>query len=111
MPSQSVTAANEMTMTVARVRARVNRFLFSQAGTHFAAGEPNFDAIKEQWSVPILMITPGLVVGEVGEAIVAHPTREVISHTPIDQLHAAAGNLREKHHVEIEAAFIHARKV
>jgi hypothetical protein len=111
MPSKTVVATNQATMEIVRVRARVNRFLLSQVGSHFAAGEPKLDAAKAQWLVPILMITPGLIVGETGEAIVEQQTREIISHTPIEQLYAAAKKLREQHHAEIEAAFLQARKV
>ncbi len=111
MPTRGALAINEMTMDEVRARARVNRFLFSQAGSHFAAGDPQLDAAKAQWKVPILMITPGLIVGEVGEAVVAQQTREIISHTAIEQLHAAAEKLREQRHAEIEAAFLRARKV
>ena len=57
------------------------------------------------------MITPGLIVGEVGQAIVAQLTREIVNHTPVEQLHAAAEELRKLHHVEIEAAFLRARIV
>jgi hypothetical protein len=92
MSSKSVAITNETTMEAVRVRARVNRFLLSQAGSHFGAGEPRPDASNAQWQVPILMITPGLIVGEVGEAVVAQQTREIISHTAIEQLHARASD-------------------
>ncbi len=105
MQNRNAAAASETLMDAARVRVRVNRFLLSQAGSHFAAGEPALDAVKAQWRVPILMITPGLIVGEVGEAIVAQRMREIISHTAIEQLHAAAEKLRKRHYAEIEAAF------
>jgi hypothetical protein len=89
----------------------VNRFLLSQAGSHFAAGEPELDAANAQWKVPILMITPGLIVGGVGEAIVTQQAREIVSHTAIEQMHVKAGELRRERHAEIEAAFLRARKV
>jgi len=111
MPTKSASVIHETAMEAARVRARVNRFLLSQVGSHFAAGEPALDAAKAQWQVPVLMITPGLIVGEVGEAVVSQQTREIISHTAVEQLHAAAGELRKQHHAEIEAAFLRARKV
>jgi hypothetical protein len=97
-------------MEIVRVRARVNRFLLSQVGSHFAAGEPQLDAAHAQWRVPILMITPGLIVGEVGEAVIAQQTREIINHTAIEQIHSKAVELRKQHHAEIEAAFLLARK-
>jgi hypothetical protein len=98
-------------MDAMRASARVNRFLLSQVGTNFAAGDPILDAAKAEWLAPILMITPGLVVGQVGEAIVSQETLEIISHTSIEQIHAAAITLRERHKDEIEAAFLRARKV
>jgi len=111
MPSKSATTLSEATMEIVRVRARVNRFLLSQVGSNFSASEPELDAANAQWRVPILMITPGLIVGEVGEAVVAQQTREIISHTAIEQMHAAAVELRRQHHAEIEAAFLRARKI
>jgi len=111
MRTKSASTVREITEKYADTRARVNRFLFSQVGSQFSAGEPGLDAAKEQWQVPILLITPGLIVGQVGEAVVSQRTREIISHTPIEQIHAAAGELRELHAEEIEAAFLRAKKV
>lgn len=101
---------DDATFDVVRARARINRFLFSQAGSHFSAGEPVLDASKAEWKIPILLVTPGLIVGEVGQAMVAQTTHEIISHTPIEKLHEAAEALRRLHHAEIEAAFLRARK-
>ena len=92
-----------------QVRARVNRFLLSQVGSQFCAGEPELDVRKEIWSVPILLITPGFVAGQVGEAVVHAQTREIESHTPIEQIHAGAGQLRKRHHAAIKTAFLRAR--
>ena len=105
------TALVRARMEIVKVRACVNRFLFSKVGSIFSAGEPTLDAAQAHWQVPILMITPGLVVGEVGEAVVGQEPREIIRHTPIKKIHAAAAKLRKKHHAEIEAAFLQARKV
>lgn len=107
----SAIAASEIPLSAVRVRARVNRFLLSQVGSQFAAGEPALNAAEAQWLVPILLITPGLIVGQVGEAVVAQEPREIVRHTAIGQIHAAAGELRKQRHVEIEAAFLRARKV
>ncbi len=101
---------DDATLAPVRVRARINRFLFSQAGSYFSAGEPILDASKAEWVIPILMVTPGLIVGEAGQAVVSQPTQELISHTPIEQLHTTAAELRRLHHAEIEAAFLRARK-
>ncbi len=108
--TKSALAICEMTMKSIDVRACVNRFLLSQVGSQFAAGEPELDAAKEQWQVPILMITPGLIVGQVGEAIVSQKTEEIISHTPTEEIYAMAGKLRKRHHAEIKAAFLQTRR-
>jgi hypothetical protein len=92
------------------VRACVNRFLLSQVGSQFCAGEAELDVLKQTWRVPILMITPGFVAGEVGEAKVQSHNCELTSHTEIEEMHAAADRLRQLHHVEIETAFLRARK-
>lgn len=111
MRTKSALAIPEITMKNADIRACVNRFLLSKVGSQFAAGEPDFDAEEERWQVPILMITPGLIVGQVGEAVVLPQTREILSHTPVEDIYTAAGKLRKRHHAEIEAAFLRARKV
>jgi hypothetical protein len=111
MAVTNLAVSTEPTMDAMRASARVNRFLLSQAGTNFAAGDPVLNAAKAEWRIPILMITPGLVVGQVGEAVVAQDTLEIISHTAIEQIHAAAMTLRERHKDEIEAAFLRARKI
>lgn len=99
-----------LTWDEVKVRASVNRILLSQIGSQFAAGEPDLDVEAEQWQVPILMITPGLVVGQVGLAIVDQQTCEIVSHTPAEQIYEAAGELRKLHHAEIKAAFLQARR-
>jgi hypothetical protein len=110
MQKKSALAIRDMTMKNVDVRASVNRFLLSQVGSQFAAGEPALDVAEEQWQVPILMITPGLIVGQVGEAIVSQHTHEIICHTPAEQIYKAAGKLRKLHHAEIKAAFLRARR-
>ena len=98
------------TATAAQARARVNRFLLSQVGSQFCAGEPELNAMKQVWLVPILMVTPGFVAGQVGEAVVNAQTREIESHTDIEQIYSEADKLRKRHHAEIKAAFVRARK-
>jgi hypothetical protein len=101
---------DDATFDPVRVRARVNRFLFSRAGSHFAAGEPALNVADGEWKIPILLITPGLIVGEVGHAVVTQETHEITSHTPVEELQATAQELRKLRHAEIEAAFLRARK-
>jgi hypothetical protein len=97
-------------LTEAQARACVNRFLLSEVGSQFCAGEPALDVLKEAWRVPILLITPGLSVGQVGEAQVHFQTRELISHTAVESIFAAAERLRKRHHAAIKTAFLQARK-
>jgi hypothetical protein len=67
------------------------------------------DVLKQTWRVPILMVTPGFVAGEVGEAMVQSHNCKLTSHTEIEEMHAAADKLRQLHHVEIETAFLRTR--
>ena len=107
---KSIAAVSEMTVTGVQARARVNRFLLSQVGSQFCAGEPELDVVRELWRVPILMVTPGFVAGQVGEATVSARTREIEGHTDIEEIYAAANKLRKRHHAAIKAAFIQARR-
>ena len=93
-----------------QARARVNRFLLSDVGSQFCAGDPEPDVVQRKWRVPILLVTPGFVAGQVGEAILSMATREIESHTKIEEIHAAADKLRRRHHAAIKAAFLQARK-
>jgi len=103
-------AVGKLSFPVAQVRARVNRFLLSQVGSQFCAGEPELEVVQERWRVPILMVTPGFVAGQVGEAVVHLNSREIASHTGVEQIHAAADRLRKRHHAAIKTAFLRARK-
>jgi hypothetical protein len=107
---KSIAAISELTVTAVQARARVNRFLLSRVGSQFCAGEPELDVVGGIWRVPILLVTPGFVAGQVGEAAVNLQTREVENHTDVKHIHAAASTLRKRHHAAIKAAFIRARK-
>ncbi len=98
------------TVTAIKARARVNRFLFSQVGTQFSAGEAELDTTENLWRMPILLITPGFVAGQVGEAAVSLNTPEIIAHTEIEKMRKAAVRLRKKYDSEIKAAFLRARR-
>lgn len=108
--SKKLVVLNDAPISALQVRARVNRFLLSQVGSQFCAGEPELDVRRKIWTVPILMVTPGFVVGQVGEASVRDHTREPDSHTEIEVIHAAADKLRKRHHAAIKTAFLRARK-
>lgn len=90
---KSTAAISAVTVTDAQARARVNRFLLSQVGSQFCAGEPELDLIRDVWRVPILLVTPGLVASQVGEVAVNINTREVEEHTDIEQIYATAAKL------------------
>jgi hypothetical protein len=107
---KNAAAISELAVTAVQARARVNRFLLSQVGSQFCAGEPELDLNRGMWCVPILFVTPGFVAGQVGEAAVNIRTREIESQTDTTQIHAAADKLRTRHHAAIKAAFIQARK-
>ncbi len=109
MSKKTTAMIDYQSVTAIKARARVNRFLFSQVGTQFSSGEATLEFEKEQWRVPILMITPGFVAGQVGEAIVSLHQQEIISHTEIEKMYSAAARLRKKYGAEIEAAFLQTR--
>lgn len=110
MSRKAVDSIGKAAFNVAQARARVNRFLLSQVGSQFCAGDPEPDAQQQRWRVPILLVTPGFVAGPVGEADVNFNTREIVSHTAIAQIHASANKLRKRHHAAIGAAFIRTGK-
>lgn len=109
MNTKTTAIIGHQSVTAIKARARVNRFLFSQVGTQFSAGEAELDADQDLWRMPILLVTPGFVAGQVGEAAVSLHTLEIISHTEIEKMYLAATKLREKYGAEIEAAFLQAR--
>lgn len=97
-------------VSASRVRARVNRFLLSELGSQFCAGEPDLDVTREKWSVPILLVTPGFVAGQVGEASINLNTGEMEDHTDTERIYPSADKLRKRHHAAIKAAFLRARE-
>ena len=104
---KSVTIA-DLLVTEVQARARVNRFLLSQIGSQFCAGEPEFDMAKNCWRVPVLLVTPGIIVGQVGEALVNPTTREIFSHTDQAVIYAAAEKLRKQKNAAIKTTFLQA---
>ena len=67
---RGVAATREALITALQARAGVNRFLLAQVGSQFCAGDPQLDVAETVWRVPIEMITPGFVAGQVGEAVI-----------------------------------------
>jgi hypothetical protein len=108
--SKNLAYVSAETMSAVQARARVNRFLLSEVGSQFCAGQPEFEVLRETWCVPILLVTPGFVAGQVGAAMVQGRTREIESHTPTGEIYAAAERLRRRHHAAIKTAFLRARE-
>ncbi|NOT62598.1 MAG: hypothetical protein HOP19_20525 [Acidobacteria bacterium] len=101
-------ATNQLDIAKAQARARVNRFLLSAVGSQFAAGNAEIDRVTNDWKIPILLVTPGFVAGQVGEACVSWHTHEIISHTLVEQIYAEAETLKQRYDAEIQAAFLQA---
>ena len=108
-PARNLSVISQAPISAVQARARVNRVLLSQIGSQFCAGEPELSVLKETWRVPILLITPGLVVGEVGESVVSAITSEIERRTPDEEIYAEAERLRKRHHAAIKTAFSRAR--
>ena len=107
---KSIGALRSGTFNAVQARVRVNRFLLSQIGTQFCAGDPELDVLHEQWCVPILLVTPGFVAGQVGEATINLNTGELQDHTDTEQIYLSGDRLRKRHHAAIKAAFLRARE-
>lgn len=107
---KSIHSGWKATLDATQARARVNRFLLSQIGSQFCAGDPELDVLREKWCVPILLVTPGFVAGQVGEATINLDTGELQDHTDTAQIYLSADKLRKRHHAAIKAAFLRARK-
>jgi hypothetical protein len=107
---KSISSVGRATLDAAQARARVNRFLLSQVGSQFCAGDPELDVQRESWSIPILLVTPGFVAGPVGEASINLNTGELESHSSMESIYLAAEELRKRHHAAIKAAFLRTRK-
>jgi len=104
--SRNLALASDAQVSVAQVRVCVNRFLLSQVGSQFCAGEAELDVLKQTWRVPILMVTPGFIAGEVGEATVQAYNCQIAKHTNAEEIYAAADKLRNRHHAAIKTAFL-----
>ncbi len=107
-PQTTVVTTSQIDIAKAQARARVNRFLLSEVGSQFAAGEAEIDRVTNDWNIPILLVTPGFVAGQVGEACVSWRTNEITHHTAAEQIYAAAEILKKRHDAEIQAAFLQA---
>ena len=107
---KSIGSSWKGTLDATQARARVNRFLLSQVGAQFCAGDPELDVLHEKWCVPILLVTPGFVAGQAGGATIDLNTGEMRHHTDTEQIYLSADKLRKRHHAAIRAAFLRARE-
>jgi len=92
------------------IRAVVNRFLLSQAGSVFTAGTPEFDSASQLWRVSILYNSPDFSGDEVGEAQVSAITGEIQQHTSIVVLRECAAKVHGHRKAQVHSAFLRARK-
>jgi hypothetical protein len=65
---------------------------------------PSLRADGREWRVEVVLSYPRLgVLGQVGEIIVSATTGEVVAHTPVEAIRAAALSLAERHRDAIQA--------
>jgi hypothetical protein len=102
---RSIRSFAKTALNASQALARLNRFLLSEVGSQFCAGDPDLDVTREKWSIPILLVTPGFVAGQVGEASINLNTGEMEDHTNREQIYLSADKLRKRHHAAIKAGF------
>ena len=94
------------TLTALEARGEASLFLSDHLTDRFYANDPRLDEATNIWHVPILLAYPIIgSVGHTGEILVDATSGAVVSHTPLDDMKAAAARLIELHRDEIEAAF------
>ena len=110
MAEQQRSTLTQTAFSSIQVRAVVNRFLLSQAGSMVAAGTPELDSTSQLWRVPILYHPPDFAGDEVGQAQVSAITGEIQQYTSVAELREYAAKLHERNKIQIHAAFLRARK-
>jgi hypothetical protein len=85
------------------------RWVIEHLASSLCAGEPQHVPPENVWRVPVFLAYPFMVVGEVGELWVDGVSGEVVRHTSIQKMRAAAKRLGKQHDAEIQAAFLQAR--
>lgn len=96
--------ATVSTITALQAQATANYFLLTQLGDRLVADNPAIDSAVGVWRVPVLLSYSGIgPIGQVGEILVSATAEEIVSHTPIEEIKAAAIALYEQHRDEIEA--------
>ena len=92
------------TITALEAQAAANLFLSDHLGDRFLASGPTFDHAANVWRVPVLLAYPIIgPVGQTGEILVSPNSEEIISHTPLEEMKAAARRLYEENRDAIEA--------
>jgi antitoxin (DNA-binding transcriptional repressor) of toxin-antitoxin stability system len=87
-----------------QAQAEASLFLSDRLPDRISAGTPRLDATARMWRVPVILAYPRLgVLGEVGEITVSASEKEILSHTPVEKMRKAAGEIIEKHRHAIEA--------
>lgn len=85
-------------------------FLLDHLPDRFSTGAPRFDKAAGVWRVPVILAYPRIgSVGEVGELTIEDSTKEVMSHTPFEEVTTRALAIYEQRSEEIEAAFLQTR--
>lgn len=85
-------------------------YLLDYLPDRFSTGAPRFDKAAGVWRIPVILAYPRIgPVGEVGELTVDDSTKDVISHTPFEEMTTRALAIYEQRCEEIEAAFLQTR--
>jgi len=94
---------------------RANEFVLFKYPLGLTGTTPHRVIIHERewvWAVPVILTSPGYgSVGEVGMVLVDEEARTIVGYTPHDEVASAIKRLREDKSIEIEAAFLRARKI
>ena len=94
------------TITALEAQAAASLFLSDHLGDRFLASHPTLDAAANVWRVPVLLAYPIIgSVGQTGEILVSATSEEIVSHTSLEKMKAAARRLYEENREAIEAAF------
>jgi len=91
-------------ITAMQAQAEAFRFLNDHLPDRIITGSARLDAAAEVWCIPAVLAYPHLgILGEVGEIQVGATGGEVVAHTPVEEMRAAALALAEQYREQIEA--------
>jgi hypothetical protein len=105
------TATGDFSVTAAfDAEAIAGGYLLDYLPDRFSTGAPRFDKAAGVWRIPVILAYPRIgPVGEVGELTVDDSTKDVISHTPFEEMTTRALAIYEQRCEEIEATFLQTR--